>query len=253
MIAGISIVNIIILFTSAAFTSVISAVTGMGGGIVFLSILTFFLPLTALVPIHGSVQLISNSTRAYLLRKNIKWQFVIHYALGAPIGAAFATILLKDQISSGFPLLIIAVTIFYSIFRPKKLPALDLPAKGFILVGIVSGVLSILCGATGPFLAPFFIRTDFKKEQIVATKASFQLLAHLLKIPAFLYLNFPYFKFLPLIMLLSLAAILGTKYGIKILSFLPEKAFFIIFKLILFIAGLRVAYKAFYLLTENIK
>ena len=78
----------------AVITSIISAIIGMGGGILLLAIMTFFLPIQIAIPIHGIVQLISNSSRVYLLRKHIKWNYFKYFVIGLPIGATLSTILL---------------------------------------------------------------------------------------------------------------------------------------------------------------
>ena len=60
-----------LLAIASVFTALISAVIGMSGGIVLLSIMTFFLDIKQIVPIHGVVQLVSNGTRVLSLIKNV--------------------------------------------------------------------------------------------------------------------------------------------------------------------------------------
>ena len=64
-------------------------------------------------------------------------------------------------------------------------------------------------GATGPFIAPFFLRDDFEKEEVIATKAACQMVGHGLKIPAVLIIGFEYSAHLPLLGLLVAGVILG--------------------------------------------
>ena len=53
-------------------TSILSAVVGMAGGITLLSVmLLFYDPLVA-IPLHGVVQLISNSSRAVIQRRHLR-------------------------------------------------------------------------------------------------------------------------------------------------------------------------------------
>ena len=54
---------IILLAVAAFFTAIISAVIGMSGGIVLLSIMTFFLGIEQIVPIHGVVQLVFDNDK----------------------------------------------------------------------------------------------------------------------------------------------------------------------------------------------
>lgn len=235
----------IVLGVSAILTSIISAVAGMAGGIVLLSIMTLFLPFQILIPIHGVIQLISNSTRAWFLRADINWKIFKWFCLGLPFGSFLSIQVLKTLESNTLPLLLIAALIFYAVFKPKRLPSLMIPLPGFILIGFSVGFLGPLIGATGPFMAPFFLRDDFNKEQIIATKSSVQVMGHLVKLPAFLYLGFDYIKYGSPIIALTICAIIGTKLGVMILNKVDEKLFKIIFKTALLGAGLRILYKVF--------
>ena len=65
--------EIIILITAAFITSSISAVLGMGGGIILLGIMALIIPEGYLVvALHGAVQLVSNLTRCFVFRHHIK-------------------------------------------------------------------------------------------------------------------------------------------------------------------------------------
>ena len=178
--------EVIILSFSSFFTAIISAVAGMAGGIVLLSIMTFFMSYQTIVPIHGCVQLVSNSTRCWLLRKNISWDIFIPFIIGLPLGTVIAVMLIKSIPSKDYFLLAIALLIFYTLFKPKKMPKLMIPKWCFSFIGFAVGFLGPLIGATGPMMAPFFLRDDLNKEQVVATKSSVQTMGHLIKIPALL-------------------------------------------------------------------
>ena len=57
----------VILIVAAFFTSSISAVIGMGGGIILLGIMAIIIPEGyVVVALHGIIQLISNVTRSYI-------------------------------------------------------------------------------------------------------------------------------------------------------------------------------------------
>ena len=233
----------VLLTFAAAGTSLISGVVGMAGGVTLLAIMTFFLDWQELIPIHGVVQLVSNSSRAFFLRNHIIKSILFHFLIGIPFGVGFAIFLVKELSSKSTPLVFITILIGYVLLKPKKLPPIKIPPIGYIFVGIVSGFLGILVGATGPFLAAFFVRDDYDKEQIVATKAALQLSTHMLKIPAFLYLGFNYINYLPLITVMSFAAIMGTRLGVHILGKTSDRLFRILYQIALATAALRLLYK----------
>jgi uncharacterized membrane protein YfcA len=234
-----------ILTIAAGLTAIISGVIGMGGGILLLSLMTFFLVPTAIIPIHGIVQLISNSARTFYLKEHINIKIFCYYCIGLPLGAALSTVIIKDSISDRFIYLGLVIIIFYTIFKPKKLPQLKVKEPYWVVVGFITGILAILVGAVGPFLAAFFMRDDFTKEEIVSSKSAMQLVAHSIKIPAFLYLDFNYFEHIYLIIPMCIAVIIGTKVGVLLLKKVDSKRFKLLFRSILFIAGLRIFYKLY--------
>jgi uncharacterized membrane protein YfcA len=57
----------ILLLVVSAFTSLISAAFGLGGGLVLLAMMATVMPAAALVPVHGVVQIGSNFGRALVM------------------------------------------------------------------------------------------------------------------------------------------------------------------------------------------
>ena len=65
--------ELIILIFAAFITSSISAVLGMGGGIILLGIMAILIPEGYMViALHGVIQLVSNTTRTYVFRNHLK-------------------------------------------------------------------------------------------------------------------------------------------------------------------------------------
>jgi uncharacterized membrane protein YfcA len=221
----------------------ISGIIGMGGGVLLLSIMTFFIDYTLLIPLHGIVQLVSNSSRTIYLRKSIRWDFFIPFILGAPTGFIIAFFILKEISNTNYYYLLLSFFILYAVFKPKKFPEFRLKGYQWSILGLFSGIQGSLIGATGPLIAPFYLRSDLKKEEIVATKAAQQIATHFLKIPLFLSLDFDYFKHIDLITGMCIAAVLGTYLGVKLLGKVNESAFKILFKSFLLIAAFRLLYK----------
>ncbi len=235
--------NIIILSVCAFCTSVISAIAGMGGGITLITIMQFLLPFDIIIPIHGVIQLVSNSSRSFIMRKHIHHKKFLFFLLGAPFGYLLTTLIYKEMINTALPKLLIAVLILYVVFKPKKLPELRIRDSFYSFAGACCGFLSVLVGATGPFLGVFFTRSDIKKETIISTKSMMQTAIHFGKIPFFLAMSFNYNEHIPMIVSMSIAAIIGTKVGTLVLGKVPEKTFRLIFKTLLFLASVRILIK----------
>ena len=234
-----------ILTLSAFLTANISAVAGMAGGVLLLSAMTFILPIKLIVPVHGVVQLISNSSRVFMLRKSVNRKIFLWFSLGLPIGTIISIRLITSLSDEKYLYLLIALIIFYSLFKPKVLPSLKIPTAMFSILGILVGVLGPLIGATGPLVAPFMLRDDLTKEEIISTKASIQMLGHFIKIPTFIFLGFDYFQYSTLTLSMSVAVVLGTYTGVRILKHITQKNFNLIFKTALFFAAIRLLYKFF--------
>ncbi len=243
--------EIITLIIAAFITSSISAVLGMGGGIILLGIMAVIIPNGYMViALHGIIQLISNSTRTYVfkdyLKNNLIKEFLIGSLFGAAISALIILFLIKfynvesaSEIKVDFLKPMIGFFIIWYLFLkgPKK----KKEAKSFIKVGSISGLASIFIGATGPLIAPFFLDSNLNKESIIANKAACQMITHLTKIPLFLFFfNVNYLDEYKLLLPLIIAVFIGTNFGKKILSFIPEKIFIKIFKSVLFLIAIKL-------------
>ena len=238
-----SLVTLAVLTLAAFLTSIISAVVGMAGGVVLLSIMTVFLDLAVVVPVHGLVQLASNGTRGLSLWPHVEQRIIVPTLIGMPIGVFIAVRIIQAVDNREIFLLLIAALIFYVLFKPKRLPPLKIPFWSFGLLAIVVGILTPLVGATGPLMAPFYLRDDLSKETIVATKATAQAYGHLLKLPAFLYLGFDYGAWAVLIGAMILGVVVGTRYGVTLLARISERHFRFVFRAALFLAACRLVYK----------
>ena len=71
-----------LLVGASVFTSAITAAFGVGGGIVMLLLMSLFMPVSALIPVHGVVQLGSNAGRAFHLRRAAAPMMMIPFAIG---------------------------------------------------------------------------------------------------------------------------------------------------------------------------
>ncbi len=230
-----------LVIISSFFTASISAITGMGGGIALLSIMTFVgYTHQQLVALHGVIQLTSNSSRMYFLRKDVDKEIVKSFTIGLIPAALIIMFVLKELGDMRKLQLLIAVLIFYVLFKPKKMKSIFIKKRSFYWLGFYVGFLGPLIGATGPFLAPFFLRVDLSKSQIIETKAAVQMLGHLIKIPVFLYAGFSYSQHFGELSLYIILTILGTRFGVYLLKLLSEKRFRQIYKIVLFVSAIRI-------------
>tara|TARA_B100000700_G_scaffold308805_1_gene386972 strand:+ start:608 stop:1366 length:759 start_codon:yes stop_codon:yes gene_type:complete len=243
--------ELIILIISAFITSSISAVIGMGGGIILLGIMAILIPEGYLViALHGMIQLVSNSTRTYVYREHIKKNLIKEFSVGAFIGLIAASIIIiflinlfnvssANEIKTDFLKPLIGLFILWYLFLKKNREVES--SQSFYLVGGISGISTVFIGATGPLIAPFFLNKGFNKENIIVNKAACQMVTHLGKIPLFIFFfNVNYFNEYNILVPLIIAVYLGTNFGKKILGFIPEKLFKKLFKFALTLIAIRL-------------
>ena len=76
----------ILLTVLSFFTSLMTSIAGAGGGTVLLAAMLQFMNPAAAIPVHGVIQLSSNLTRIWLLRKFVIWNIVLKFSLLLPFG-----------------------------------------------------------------------------------------------------------------------------------------------------------------------
>jgi uncharacterized membrane protein YfcA len=230
--------ELIILAIAASLTAALSAVAGMGGGTILLGVMTAMLPSAIVIPIHGVVQMGSNTSRTLIFLKSVRWSIFWIFLPGLLIGITGAAMLWTGGKMPWFKQLIGIFLLFFLLMRWWKPRLKNPPMWIYFPVAIISGFLTLFVGATGPFIAPFFLREDLEPDEVIATKAICQSVGHLLKIPTFLALGFAYGDYLREILILFFAVIIGTVIGKRLLSRLSKKSFSRIFIGILILLGL---------------
>lgn len=226
-----------LLIVASFFTSALTAALGVGGGVALLALMGLFLPVAALIPVHGAVQLGSNTGRAWHQRASIRWPMLWPFLGGSVVGAvagAMTAIELPDAT------LKIVLGAFVIIVTWAKIPGFDrLSAAGLVVGGAVISALTMVLGATGPLISAFFgqvIHDD--RKALVATHASGMTILHALKIVAFGALGFAFWRWLPLVAAMIATGYAGTVNGTRILHALPEKMFRTGFKWLLTLLAL---------------
>ncbi len=225
------------LLVGASFvTSALTAAFGIGGGVAMLSILGYVLPVAALIPVHGVVQLGSNVGRAFVQRAHIFWggvaPFLVGAAVGAAAGAPFVTAL--DD-----PPLKIALGLFILLVTWRKFPALaKASAAMFALGGFLTTFATMFFGATGPLTALFFEKTLADRRAYSGSHAAAMTASHGLKIIAFAFAGFAFVEWLPLLAAMIASGFAGTAIGSRLLGAMPEAKFRLWFKWLLSVLAL---------------
>lgn len=169
------------LLVAVFFTSTLSGIFGMAGGLVLLGILLVLLPTGTAIAVQGAIQIIANGSRAWLSRAYIDWTILGIICLGILVaGIALYLIRYTPDLAT----VCIAIGLLpILVWIPKDWLELDAskPHHAFIC-GLLGGGLNLAVGVSGPTVDIFFIRTMMDRRQIIATKAATQVISHAAKV-----------------------------------------------------------------------
>jgi len=214
----------VVLIVASAFTSALTAAFGVGGGIAMLTLMGLFVPVAALIPVHGAVQLGSNTGRAWHQRANVRMDVAAPFIAGSVVGAvigAFVVIQLPDA------WLKLVLGAFVIAITWAKVPGIDkLTRTGLAIGSVLVALIGMLVGATGPLVSVLFAQFFANdRKALVATHAAGMVAQHGLKIIVFGLAGFAFWDWLPLIGAMIVSGYLGTVYGTKLLERMPEESF----------------------------
>jgi uncharacterized membrane protein YfcA len=213
-----------LLFAASFFTSAITAAFGIGGGIAMLALMGLFVPVASLIPVHGAVQLGSNSGRAWHQRAFVRLDVAKPFIIGSVVGAILGVFLVV-QLPDALLKLILGG--FILVLTWAKIPGIDrLNAAGLAVASVLLALLSMLVGATGPLIAVLFAKFfQNDRKALIATSAVAMTTQHLLKIVVFGLAGFAFWEWVPLVVAMILSGFLGTVYGTSLLERMPEETF----------------------------
>jgi len=214
-----------IIVGSVFATSLLSGILGMAGGMILMALLVTTLSVANAMMLHGAVQATANGSRAWLLRRHIKWRLLPIYSAGAGLSVMmFALLVLVPE--PGVVLILVGLFPWLGLIS-KRLRGLDVTRPLTTLVcGFAVTSAQLLAGASGPLLDVFYLNAPLNRQEIVANKALTQTLGHVLKI---LYYGWvvAVSTTLPtaLFALAVIAAVAGTRVGTQLLLRWNDKDF----------------------------
>lgn len=232
------------LITASFLSSTLTAILGVGGGMLLISVMAVAMPPAAIVPVHGVAQLASNASRGLFALKEIRWQIFWPFLVGCLIGAVAGSRLLIRFPAEFLPVPL-GLFILVMTWMPQIRQNFWLPGRFFSL-GLVQAVLTLFVGATGPLNMPFLLRAGLSRDQIVVTASALMTLVHLIKIVTFGLLGFAFGAHLVLMAGMVVAVIAGSYAGTRLRQHVPEELFRKIFKVLITLLALRMIFRALF-------
>lgn len=231
-----------LLVLMSCLTSAMTAAFGIGGGLTLIAVMIPLVPIQALVPVHGLVQLGSNSGRAILQVRHARWDILALFAIGAVVGALIGGMVVVDVPDVALKLGV-GLFVLWSVWG--RMPSIGDGNRVLLPIGgAMSTLLSMFVGATGPFVMALYAHAKLTKEELVATFAGSMVMQHCLKVLAFGALGFAFGAWLPLAAVMIVSGFAGTVIGTKVLRRLPERIFRIALKIVLTLIGLELVLTA---------
>ncbi len=235
--------NELILGLITFFTSTVAGIVGVGGGMMLIVILPSFLPLNALIPIHGLTQVSSNLSRAIFGYKDVQYEVIPKFLLGSAIGIGmFAAVL--NLISLQYVPLFIGVYILLSLWSEKFNEKIK-RYESYFLAGFFQTGLSMVVGATGPLTMTLLFKDYKDKNKVVATGAALMSITHILKVFVFMYFGFVFFDYIGVIVAMIIGAVSGSWVATKLRDKIDGKKFTMILKVLLSALAIQVIVKVF--------
>ncbi len=152
-----------LLVVASFFTSALTAAFGVGGGIAMLALMGLFVPVASLIPVHGAVQLGSNTGRAWHQRAFVRMDVARPFIAGSVVGAIFGVFLVVQLPDA---LLKLVLGGFILVLTWAKIPGIDRLGKaGLAVASVALALLSMLVGATGPLVSVLFAQVLRERPQ----------------------------------------------------------------------------------------
>ncbi len=224
------------LFVITTLTSTLAGITAMGGGIILILTLPYFLPAAAIIPIHGATQFASNFSRLLLSFPEVVWRYVIQFFIGAIIGSLLVSSFLIQLSSEAMPLYIACYLLLSLWFNPFN--KLFSKIENFYVLGVLQTGLGLIVGAPGPMTVTLLYKQlsigDIdNKNQVIATASLLMGITNLNKVLVFAVIGFHYIDYFSVLVATIAGAILGSIIGTTIRKRIPNNHFMPMMKILI--------------------
>ncbi len=206
-----------------------------------IALMSYALPIPALIPVHGCVQFGSNAGRVLVMRRHVDWTRLAAFSLGAIAGAAVGAAI-AVRLSSGILLTGLALFVIASTWIP--IPKLaSIRQTGMAVIGAATTFLGMFFGATAPINAALLSSSFRERQVLVGSLAAITSAQHAFKVIGFAVAGFAFAPWLPFVAVMILSGFAGTLAGARILMRLPERGFRLAFRIVLTALALDMFYR----------
>jgi uncharacterized protein len=171
---------IAIIGATIVFSSFLSGVFGMAGGMILLGVLLNYFDVATAMIFFSIIQLFANGWRVVQWRHYVLWGIFGWYFVGAVVAFAgmwmIAFVPDKAMVYLGLGVMPFVVEALPASMRP------NIEWKGVpLLTGVATTIIQILAGVGGLFLDIFFQKSMLDRKTTNATKAVAQSFSHIVR------------------------------------------------------------------------
>ena len=218
-----------------------TSIAGAGGGTVLLAAMLQFMNPVEAIPVHGAIQLTSNLTRTWLLRKFVNWEIIFKFSLLLPFGIFLGLKIFQNIDSDNIKILIgFFILLALGLQNLRIIKNIKISTNIYLLIGFFTGILNILVGVIAPLLAVIVKQSISEKKSIVGTLGYFGLIGNLIKIIGFSFIGFSFLAYIDTLLMVIPATLIGSRIGQFLLNKISNRIFTIMFQIILIGLAIRL-------------
>ncbi len=219
-------------------TSCLTAIMGMGGGVLLIAVMPGLVPAAAILPLHAATQLASNSSRAVFGWREIDPGIIPAFVVGALVGAWLGSEIYQRLDMHWLPALI---GLLILLFTWAPLPAVRGGGQfALLFLGFYQTGLGMLAGATGPVGAAVLLRRNTARDWLVVNTAVYMTLNHAIRVAAFVAIGFSFVSWWLLLGGMVAASIAGSWLGTRLRHRVPQLDFQRLFRWMVTLLALRM-------------
>jgi len=212
----------IVSLSAASFlTSLITAAVGIGGGLGLLSVMPSFMPMAAVVPVHGVTQLFSNASRFAFDFRQAETRLLPAYFAGACLGGA-AGYLFVGRVPDIWLSAVLGVFILLCTWT-GLVRRLGRVVTNFFSLAFIQTFLSLFVASVGLISQPVLIKQGLAKNRVIVTHAMQMSVLHGLKVFVFVVAGFPFLRYWNVMLVMVVASAVGSYAGGFFRDGIPER------------------------------
>ncbi len=210
----------LLLLAVSFMASFITVAFGIGGGGLLLAIMATLVPISALIPVHGLIQLGSNGGRVAMLSRHVAWTALPGFTIGSVIGCIAGGMILVE-LPATFVQIGVGLFVIWTVFARPPRWLRNMP----VVTGLISSFLTMFFGATGLFVASYTKSLELPRHSHVATHGTLMTLQHGLKVLVFGFLGFAFSEWGLFVAGMILLGLCGTYTGRLFLDRFDDRLF----------------------------